>query len=381
VFIVLKVKTRAFILLLVLFGGGVRAEEKKDEAPAKLSVEENVKLGRGMAFQAYGAEQQEAWRPAKDLYTAALEKAPEIPWIRLRRGFCEMKLEDEEAARADFQKAISLGISTDKTDAENDLQFLITLRSKGGPLAEFRDPKGAIALSTKLVELNRTTDYVLLQAACLAESDQYLRAQDILLARLKEVEGAEEKQRLQTAVETFRTQSKFGPALEGLELEKSGKFLEAMDKYTSVLDQAPDTAWVLVRRAYCLSKAGDPAGAKADLKRAIRLTPETATDRVTLAWAKATCPFLEFRDGAGAVSLAKRALQDEPLVQTYGILASGYAEMGDFRRAQETSMLALSKSPTDGEKKDLAAKLELFREKKSIQGDWLPKATPVGKGG
>ena len=380
-FIVLKVKTRAFILLLVLFGGGVRAEEKKDEAPAKLSVEENVKLGRGMAFQAYGAEQQEAWRAAKDLYTAALEKAPEIPWIRLRRGFCEMKLEDEEAARADFQKAISLGISNDKTDAENDLQFLITLRSKGGPLAEFRDPKGAIALSAKLVELNRTTDYVLLQAACLAESDQYLRAQDILLARLKEVEGAEEKQRLQTAVETFRTQSKFGPALEGLELEKSGKFLEAMDKYTSVLDQAPDTAWVLVRRAYCLSKAGDPAGAKADLKRAIRLTPETATDRVTLAWAKATCPFLEFRDGAGAVSLAKRALQDEPLVQTYGILASGYAEMGDFRRAQETSMLALSKSPTDGEKKDLAAKLELFREKKSIQGDWLPKATPVGNGG
>jgi len=378
---VLKVKTRAFILLLVLFGGGVRAEEKKDEAPAKLSVEENVKLGRGMAFQAYGAEQQEAWRAAKDLYTAALEKAPEIPWIRLRRGFCEMKLEDEEAARADFQKAISLGISTDKTDAENDLQFLITLRSKGGPLAEFRDPKGAIALSAKLVEINRTTDYVLLQAACLAESDQYLRAQDTLLARLKEVEGAEEKQRLQTAVETFRTQSKFGPALEGLELEKSGKFLEAMDKYTSVLDQAPDTAWVLVRRAYCLSKAGDPAGAKADLKRAIRLTPETATDRVTLAWAKATCPFLEFRDGAGAVSLAKRALQDEPLVQTYGILASGYAEMGDFRRAQETSMLALSKSPTDGEKKDLAAKLELFREKKSIQGDWLPKATPVGNGG
>jgi len=44
-------------------------------------------------------------------------------------------------------------------------------------------------------------------------------------------------------------------------------------------------------------------------------------------------------------------------------------------------MLALSKSPSDGEKKDLASKLELFREKKSIQGDWLPRATAVEKGG
>ena len=74
-------------------------------------------------------------RPAVDLYTAALEKAPEIPWIRLRRGFCLVKLEDMEAARLDFEKAISQGISKDKSDAINDLQSLITLRSKAGPLS------------------------------------------------------------------------------------------------------------------------------------------------------------------------------------------------------------------------------------------------------
>jgi tetratricopeptide (TPR) repeat protein len=164
--------------------------------------------------------------------------------------------------------------------------------------------------------------------------------------------------------------------LEGLELEKDGKYSEAMDRYTTVLDQAPETAWVLVRRAYCLAKTGDPAGAKADLRRSMRLLPETATDRITVAWAKANCPFLEFRDGAGAVSLAKRAIQDEPLIQTYGILASGYAEMGDFRKAQETTMLALSKSPTDSEKKELQKKLELFREKKPEMDDWAPRATP-----
>jgi tetratricopeptide (TPR) repeat protein len=363
------------------FGVVLWAEDKasgKEEAPkelVKLDVAEEVKLGRGMAYQAFSAEQQEAWRPAKDLYTAALQKAPEIPWIRMRRGFCEIKLEDEEAARSDFAKAISQGVSTEKADAVNDLQFLITLRSRGGPLAEFRDPKGAMALSRRLVELDRTTDNVLLEAACLAESDQYLRAQEVLLARLREVEEGEDKARLKAAVETFRRQSKFGPALEGLELEKDGKYAEAMDEYTKVLDQAPDTAWVLIRRALCLAKTGDPAGAKADLRRAMRLMPETATDRVMVAWAKANCPFLEFRDGAGAVSLAKRAIQDEPLIPTYGILASGYAEMGDFRRAQETAMLALSKGASGTEKKELEKKLALFREKKAEVDNWAPKAS------
>ena len=366
------------LLVLSMAAGGVWAEDKakeeKKEEPAGLSGEENVKVGRGMAFQAFAAEQQEAWRAAKDLYTAALEKAPDIPWIRLRRGFCLMRLEDSEAARLDFEKAISQGISKDRNDALNDLQSLITLRSKAGPLAEFRDPKAAIALAVRLVDLERNTDNVLLEAACLAESDQYMRAQELLIARLREVESGEEKARLKEAVETFRRQSKFGPALEGLELEREGKFLEALDCYTSVLDQAPDTAWVLVRRAHCLAKTGDPAGAKADLRRAMRLIPETATDRVMLAWAKATCPYLEYRDGAGAVSLAKRALQDEPLIQTYGILASGYAEMGDFRRAQETVMLALSKGPTPEEKQMLEQKLERYREKKTGRDEWTPKA-------
>jgi tetratricopeptide (TPR) repeat protein len=354
--------------------GEDKAQVEKKEEPAGLSQEENIKVGRGMAFQAFAAEQAEEWRAARDLYTAALEKAPEIPWIRLRRGFCLVKLEDMEAARLDFEKAISQGISKDKSDAINDLQSLITLRSKAGPMAEFRDPKGAIALSVRLVELDRNSDNILLQAACLAESEQYMRAQELLVARLREVQEAEEKTRLKEAIEMFRRQSKFGPALEGLELEKEGKFLQAMDRYTTVLDQAPDTAWVLVRRAHCLAKTGDAAGAKADLRRATRLIPETATDRVMLAWAKATCPYLEYRDGAGAVSLAKRALQDEPLIQTYGILAAGYAEMGDFRRAQETVMLALSKGPNPEERKMLEEKLEQFRDKKPRRDEWAPRA-------
>ena len=214
----IPVKIIRVVGFLVWVAGGVWAEEKgteeKKKEPAGLSVEEKVKVGRGMAFQAFSAEQQEAWRPAVELYTAALENAPEIPWIRLRRGFCLVKLEDMEAARLDFEKAISQGISKDKSDAINDLQSLITLRSKAGPMAEFRDPKGAIGLSVRLVELDRNSDNILLQAACLAESEQYMRAQELLVARLREVQEAEEKTRLKEAIEMFRRQSKFGPALE-----------------------------------------------------------------------------------------------------------------------------------------------------------------------
>ena len=82
--------------VLALVGGGVWAEDKAKEEkkePTGLSQEENIKVGRGMAFQAFAAEQAGEWRAARDLYSAALEKAPEIPWIRLRRGFCLLKLE------------------------------------------------------------------------------------------------------------------------------------------------------------------------------------------------------------------------------------------------------------------------------------------------
>ena len=113
-----------------LLVGGLWAEEppqEKKKEEVKLDSAEEVKLGRGMAFQAFAAEQQEAWRPAKDLYSAALVKAPGIPWIWLRRGFCEIKLEDESAAQQDFAKAISLGISNEKSDAVNDLPRALCL--------------------------------------------------------------------------------------------------------------------------------------------------------------------------------------------------------------------------------------------------------------
>lgn len=344
------------------------------------AAQDALKIGRGLAFEGYAAEEQGAWRVAADKYTEALEKVPDLAWIRLRRGFCLEKLGDRDAARADFEKAISLPIAQNSSeDAINDLQSLISLRSKSGPIESFRDPKAAVVLAAKLVSRERTTAHVLLEAACLAEAQDFLRAQNVLTARIQEVTDGAEKNQLMEALENFRRQSEFGPALEGMELEKEGRFVDAIDRYTLVLDHLPETAWVLVRRAYCLAKTGDSAGAKADLRRAMKV-PESQrkpTDRIMLAWVKATCPFREFRDGAGAVSLARKVVADEPLIQNFSILASGYAEMGDYSRAQETLMLALSRNPSKEEARQLQSKLDQFREKRPDVGEWVPRAEAV----
>lgn len=365
-----------FGLWVFTFGHGWGAEPNPTDLKG-LPAEDALKIGRGLAFEGYAAEEQGAWRAAVDKYTEALEKAPDLAWIRLRRGFCLVKLEDRDAARADFEKAVSQPIAQNSPeDAINDLQSLISLRSKGGPIESFRDPKAAVVLAGKLVARERTTAHVLLEAACLAEAQDFLRAQNVLTARIQEVTDGAEKNQLNEALENFRRQSEFGPALEGMELEKEGRFVDAIDRYTLVLDHLPETAWVLVRRAYCLAKTGDPAGAKADLRRAMKV-PEAQrkpTDRIMLAWAKATCPFREFRDGAGAVSLARKVVADEPLIQNFSILASGYAEMGDYSRAQETLMLALSKNPTKEEARQLQSKLDQFREKRPDIGEWVPRA-------
>lgn len=367
-------------VVFLWLGAGVWAAEPNAGGTAEAGEESAIKIGRGLAFEAYAAEEQGAWRQAADKYTEALTKAPDLVWIRLRRGFCLAKLGEKDAARADFEKAVSLPLAqSHPEDAVNDLQSLISLRSKSGPLESFRDPKAAVVLAGKLVARERTTSHVLLEAACLAEAQDFLRAQNVLTTRIREVMDGMEKQQLTEALETFRRQSEFGPALEGMELEKEERFVEAIDRYTLVLDQLPATPWVLVRRAYCLAKTGDPAGAKADLRRAMQVPPKDLkpTDRIMLAWVKATCPFREFRDGAGAVSLARKVVEDEPLMQNFSILASGYAEMGDYPRAQETLMRALGKNPSSEEARQLQGKLEQFREKRPDIGEWAPRAQAV----
>ena len=55
----------AYIWGVAVIWGAEDKAPAKEEAPkelVKLDVAEEVKLGRGMAYQAFSAEQQEAWR-------------------------------------------------------------------------------------------------------------------------------------------------------------------------------------------------------------------------------------------------------------------------------------------------------------------------------
>jgi methylmalonyl-CoA mutase N-terminal domain/subunit len=75
-------------------------------------------------------------------------------------------------------------------------------------MAEFRDPKAAIALAVRLVDLERSTDNVLLEAACLAESDQYMRAQELLVARTREVRRKRDSRKAQGCLRALQEGSR-----------------------------------------------------------------------------------------------------------------------------------------------------------------------------
>jgi tetratricopeptide (TPR) repeat protein len=166
----------------------------------------------------------------------------------------------------------------------------------------------------------------------------------------------------------------FSEALDnlGVALATKGRFDEAIENYRQAIQVNPNRPETFFHLGMTLGQLGRTREAVAQYREALRLNPNLAGALNKLAWALATSPEDELRNGAEAVRLAERACElthyGEPFF--IGTLAAAYAESGRFPEAVTTAEKAEQLASKTG-LKDLAGKnrqlLELYRAGKSYR--------------
>ena len=148
------------------------------------------------------------------------------------------------------------------------------------------------------------------------------------------------------ALEDFNQVIKNNPGMAMLHQLRSRAWLEqgddraALEDASKALEIETHAAGYRVRgKVY--EQIGDFEMAVDDFLSAARLNPGYALVLADLAWLKATCPKAEIRDGAQAVSYAKKALSLKQSAWFKVVMAAAYAESGDFALAVSTQKQAI----------------------------------------
>jgi predicted Zn-dependent protease len=143
-----------------------------------------------------------------------------------------------------------------------------------------------------------------------------------------------------------------------------GRFEEAMAHWRQALEATPDDA--AVHR--CVGDACWRTG-RGDLaiwhyEAALRVMPDDTLAGTRLAWALATSPRAEWRDGARAVVLAKNAARacDHRSAHVADVLGAAYAECGKFDEAEKAAGLAFALGPGAADAAAIAERLALYRK-------------------
>lgn len=158
--------------------------------------------------------------------------------------------------------------------------------------------------------------------------------------------------------------------LKGFEKENQNDFVGALEFYTQALDIKSDSATILIRKAYVVAKLGQYGRAAHDLRTATAAQPISVTDYLTAAWLRATCPFPSLRDGVLAVAYAQKALKEQPSPEAYDMLAAGYAEMGNYGKAQDNIRTAIKLFPDSPRIAALKQRLALYQSHKPWREVW-----------
>ena len=150
------------------------------------------------------------------------------------------------------------------------------------------------------------------------------------------------------------------------------EYEKAIADYETALKLDPKSASAFGNKSLTLVKLKKPAEALELLEKAIQLDPAPWMHR-DHALFLATYPDAKFRDGRKAVEAAKLAFEKKGKNadwEFFAALAAAYAETGDFDLAMAEQKKAIADEhihPTD--KKEMVARLELFRAKKPYRDE------------
>ncbi len=129
-----------------------------------------------------------------------------------------------------------------------------------------------------------------------------------------------------------------------------GQFDRVVEHYRRVLKLNPEDANVRYNLGVVLNRQGKTAEAVREWRKVIRLQPGDADALDQLAWALATSPERSIRNGAEAVLLARRAVQqtDGRDADILATLAAAQAEAGQFSDAIASVERAISLASAAG---------------------------------
>ena len=151
--------------------------------------------------------------------------------------------------------------------------------------------------------------------------------------------------------------------------ERMGESDKAIADYSEAIKARPNFARAYGGRGHSYEIQGEYEKAIADLSKGIELDPKDPYIPNDLAWIRATCPEERIRDGKEAVRLATKACELMKRASAVDTLAAAYAEAGKFSKAIEFEQEALKTSADAAVKKQLEARLELFKNGKLFRDE------------
>ena len=315
----------------------LRQANKLDEALA--AIEEVRELApedaNAVILQGEIFRQQNRIEEALASFEQATELAPQAPGPYQNRGEIYRKQENMEKAIEQFNEVLKL---------------------QPGVLLTLLHRADAFMANGQLAE-------------ALADIEVVLEKQPLVAAHRLRAEILTKMDRLEEAVEEMERVSAAMPDQPELKMQLALYYLvdrqasKAIEAYSDVLDQAPDTFEALQARGDVYLNVGKHAEAIVDFTRALKLRPDDTTLLNNLAWVLATSPEDGLRDGKRAVELATKACEmtDYKTPHILSTLAAAFAEEGNFETAIKWSQEAVNMDDPE-HAEQLAKELDSYRE-------------------